>query len=265
MPEFPVTGPVTVQVRVPAGSVEVVAEERSSADVDIQPFDGRPESAELAAETRAELRGDTLKIATPESSGWRGRNGSISVTVHVPIDSSAEAKVASAGTSFHGRLARVEVESASGDVYVELVTGDATVQTASGDVRAGRVEGNLRVKGASGDLNAQHIGGSLGVKSASGDIEVEALGGDADIKTASGDVRIGASTRGTLRVNTVSGDVGIGVKSGTGVWLDVGTVSGRTRNGLDMGAGAETSGSTGGHDLSLQLRTVSGDIDIHTA
>ena len=68
-----------------------------------------------------------------------------------------------------------------------------------------------------------------------------------------------------MRVNTVSGDVGIGVKSGTGVWLDVGTVSGRTRNGLDMGAGGEASGSAGGHDLSLQLRTVSGDIDIHTA
>jgi DUF4097 and DUF4098 domain-containing protein YvlB len=261
MPEFPLSGPVTVQVRVPAGSIEVVAEERSSADVDIQPFDGRPESAELAAETRAELRGDTLKIATPDNSGWRRRNGSIAVTVRVPYDSSADAKVASADASFHGRLARVELESASGDAYVEHVTGDVTIQTASGDARTGRVEGSLRVKGASGDLNAQHIGGSLGVKSASGDVEVEELAGDADIKTASGDVHIGGSSRGTLRVNTVSGDVGIGVKSGTGVWLDVSTVSGRTRNGLDMGAGGET----GGHDLSLQLRTVSGDIDIHTA
>ncbi len=57
------------------------------------------------------------------------------------------------------------------------------------------------------------------------------------------------------------------MKSGTGVWLDVGTVSGRTRNGLDMGAGSDaaTTGSAGGPDLSLQLRTVSGDIDIHTA
>ena len=265
MPEFPLTGPVTVQVRIPAGSVEVVAEERSSADVDIQPFDGRPESAELAAETRAELRGETLKIATPDSSGWRRRNGSVAVTVRVPLDSTADAKVASADTSFHGRLARVEVESASGDAFLEHVTGDATIQTASGDVRTVRVEGDLRVKGASGDLNAQHIGGSLGVKSASGDVEVEELGGDAEIKTASGDVHIGGSSRGTLRVNTVSGDVGIGVRSGTGVWLDLGTVSGRTRNGLDMGAGGDAGGSTGGHDLTLQLRTVSGDIDIHTA
>jgi DUF4097 and DUF4098 domain-containing protein YvlB len=261
MPEFPVSGPITVHVRVPAGSVEVVAGERTSAAVDIQPSDGRPESAELAAETRADLRGDTLTIAVPEHLGWRRGSGSIAVAVHVPLDSSVHVKAASADTSLHGRFARADVESASGDAYAEHVTGDATFQTASGDVRTGRVGGNLRVKGASGDVTAQHVGGSLGVKSASGDVEVEELGADADVKTASGDVRIAASTRGTLNINTVSGDVGVGVRPGTGVWLDVSTVSGRTRNGLDMGAGADANG----HDLALQLRTVSGDIDIHTA
>jgi DUF4097 and DUF4098 domain-containing protein YvlB len=261
MPEFAVDRPVNVQVRVPAGNVEVVAEERSSAEVDIQPGDGRPESAELAAETRADLHGDTLTVAVPENIGWRRSSGSVAVTIRVPLDSSVHAKVASADTSCHGRFARVDVESASGDAYADHVTGDATFATASGDVRTIRVDGNLRVKGASGDLLADHVGGSVSLKSASGDVQIEELGRDADVKTASGDVRIGATARGTLRINTVSGDVGIGVKAGTGVWLDIGTVSGHARNALDMGANA----GADSHDLSLQLRTVSGDIDIHTA
>lgn len=260
MPEFPASGPLNVQVRVPAGRIEVVAEERSDALVDVQPYDDRPESAELAAETRVDLRGETLTVAVPDSSNWRRRSGAITVAIRVPLDSSAQVKAASADTSGHGRYARFDVESASGDVYAEHVTGDATIQTASGDVRTGRVDGDLRVKGASGDLEAQHIGGSVSVKSASGDVQVEELGRDADVKTASGDVQVVRAGRGVLRVNTVSGDVHVGVPAGTGVWLDLGTVSGSARNSLDMGAAP----SDNGHDLTLQLRTVSGDIDIHS-
>ena len=52
----------------------------------------------------------------------------------------------------------------------------------------------------------------------------------------------------------------VGVPAGHRVWLDLGTVSGQARNGLDMGPGP----GENGHDLTLQLRTVSGDIDIHS-
>jgi DUF4097 and DUF4098 domain-containing protein YvlB len=262
MSEFPVDGPITVSVRITSGAVEVVAEEeRSSADVDVQPGDARPESCELAEETQVELRGDTLVIATPDRSGWRRRDGSLAVTVRVPRDSSVDAKVASATTACHGRFATVDVDSASGDAYAEHVTGKAVFQTASGDVRTGAVDGALRVKGASGDLKAGRVGGSVDVKTASGDIQIEEAGADVDAKTASGDVRLGATGSGTVRVGTVSGDVGVGVRAGTGVWLDVSTVSGRTRNGLDMGAAPGGDGD--GHQLTLQLRTVSGDIDIY--
>jgi hypothetical protein len=260
MPEFPVDGPITVSVRITSGNVEVVAEERSSALVDVQPGDGRPESRELAADTQVELQGGTLVIATPDRSGWRRRDGSLAVTVRVPLDSSVQSKVASATTACHGRFAKVDVDSASGDSYAEHVTGEAVFQSASGDVRTDAVEGPLRVKGASGDLVAGRVGGSVDVKTASGDIQIEDAGSDVDVKTASGDVHLAATGSGTVRVGTVSGDVGVGVRAGTGVWLDVTTVSGRTRNGLDMGAGAA---GGDGHQLTLQLRTVSGDIEIH--
>ena len=62
---------------------------------------------------------------------------------------------------------------------------------------------------------------------------------------------------------SASGDVKIGVEAGTGVWLDVNTASGSTRNELTMGADAPgaTAASTGA-TLELRVRTASGDIDI---
>jgi hypothetical protein len=50
------------------------------------------------------------------------------------------------------------------------------------------------------------------------------------------------------------------VASGTGVWLDLNTVSGSTRSNLDMNQGAPPAG---GHALTLRVATVSGDITIN--
>jgi len=261
MPEFPVTGPITVAVKISAGSLEVVAEERASAEVDIQPADGRPESRELAEEIEVELRGTTLSITEPSRQGWRRRDASVALTVRVPLDSTVSTRTASAAVACHGRFATVDLEGASGDAYAEHVTGDAAIQTASGDIRTGRVDGALRVKAASGGLTAGRVGGAVSYKTASGDFEIEEAGGDVEAKTASGDVRVGSAAGGIVRITTVSGDVGIGVRAGTAVYFDVSTVSGSTRNGLDMSAGDESNG----HKLTLQLRTVSGDIDIHRA
>jgi DUF4097 and DUF4098 domain-containing protein YvlB len=262
MPEFPLAAPVTVVAKVPAGAFEITAEERASADVDVQPYDDSDKSRELAERTRVEQRGDVLTIAAPDTSGrlWQ-HSGRIRVRVRVPVDSTARISTASAEVTCHGRYATMAVDSASGDVYVEHVTGDASFRMASGDVRALRVDGQLQVKGASGDVTAQHTGGQVAAKVASGRVEIQDAGAGVRVKTASGGVRIGTARHGAIRIGTASGDVGIGVQPGTGVWLDLSTVSGSTRNELDMGGAPPATGQ----DLSLEVRTVSGDIDVHRA
>jgi DUF4097 and DUF4098 domain-containing protein YvlB len=133
------------------------------------------------------------------------------------------------------------------------------VNSASGDVRAGRVDGGLSVNTASGDVKAQHVGGSAEVKGASADVEIDDLGGDLRSNTASGDVRVGAARQGTLRVNSASGDVSVGVVPGVGVWMDLNTLSGRTSSDLNMSGDSPPAS----HDLTVQVRTLSGDIKIH--
>lgn len=263
MPEYACSGPITIDLRLGGGSVELHAEPRDTAVVEVAPYDSSDASREAAAQTQIEFANDNLLIAAPESSGWLlRRSPRLQVTVRVPSGSTGRLRVASADVSGHGEWAQVKLNTASGDAYLERVASDLTVNTASGDVRAVEVGGRLTVKTASGDVTAQQVGGSTEVTSASGDVQIDEVGGDVSAKTASGNIRVGATRQGTLRVNAVSGDVSVGVVSGTGVWLDLNTLSGKTHSDLNMGGGGGGDAPPE-HTLTVQVRTVSGDIDVH--
>jgi DUF4097 and DUF4098 domain-containing protein YvlB len=265
MPEFPCSGPITVDLRLASGTVELHAEPRDTAEVEIVPYDDDAASREAAEQTRVELTGDTLVIAAPENSGWsfRLRSPRLRVTVRVPSGSAGRLRVATADVTGHGEWSQVKLNTASGDGYLERVTGDLTVNSASGDVRAGQVDGRFTVNTASGDISAQQVGGSIDVKSASGDIQVDETAADVNVKTASGDTHIRAARTGTVRANTVTGDVSVGVVSGTGVWLDLNTLSGKTSSDLNLTGGGTPTADAAPHTLTVQVRTVSGNIDVH--
>ena len=260
MYEFSCTGPVGVEARMGGGTVEIQATgtPEEGVSVDVQPYDDSDAAADAAARTRVEMRGDTLVLTAPETSGWiLRRSPKIQVVARVPRDSSVRLKIVSADVTCHGRYAGIRVNSASGDVYAEHVTGDLTVAGASADLRVVRVDGRLTVSNASGDTSAQQIAGPVDVKTASGDVEIEEAGGDVRAQTASGDIRLGTVRRGTVGVRSVSGDVSIGVPAGTGVWLDLNTLSGQTHCDL-----APTDTPSGRHDLTIQARAVSGDVEV---
>jgi putative adhesin len=265
MPQFPCSSPITVDLKLlTGGTVELHAEPRDTAVVEISAYDASESSQEAASQTRVKLSGDKLVIAAPEGSGWLlRRSPRLLVTARVPAGSSGRLRVASADVSCHGEWQGIKLTGASGDAYIEQVAEDLAVNTASGDVRVVRVGASLAVKTASGDVAAEHVGAGVDVTSASGDVQIEEVGGDVNVKTASGDTRIGAVGQGTLRAITVSGDVSVGVVAGTGVWLDLTTLSGRTHSDLDV-SDDRGRGHTG-HNLSLHVRTVSGDIEIRRA
>jgi DUF4097 and DUF4098 domain-containing protein YvlB len=208
-------------------------------------------------------------VEAPEWTGLLFRRGPrVRVTVHLPQDSELNVTVASADVRAAGRFRTANINSASGDVSIEHITGDGSAKTASADVRIGRVDGDLRITNASGDFFIGRVGGEVSAHSASGDIAVDRVGGSLKATTASGDIQVGAATTGTVQVKSASGDVSIGVVPGTGVWLDLVSISGDTRTNLAMpqtagpqGVAGEPSAAT----LTLQVRTASGDIDVHRA
>ncbi|MFW5688881.1 MAG: DUF4097 family beta strand repeat-containing protein [Spirochaetota bacterium] len=131
------------------------------------------------------------------------------------------------------RALAVVVTTASGDLWLEDLSGSQTVNTMSGDIN---------VASLGSDCGAVQL-----VSSKSGDIIGAALTGDVTLNTLSGDVSVNGFS-GVLRVSTQSGD--IGVRDGHGS-VQLKTMSGDVRAAL-LSIGAED----------VALSSVSGDVDL---
>jgi DUF4097 and DUF4098 domain-containing protein YvlB len=166
-----------------------------------------------------------------------GGFGSLDVTVEVPEGSSCLAHSASADVSCTGELSALDVHTASGDVSAERVSGLAQVVTASGDIQVGAAA-------------------EARVESASGDVRIEQADGAVTVRTASGDVWIAQTSGRRTEVKSASGDISVAVARGIGVYLDLSSLSGTVSSEL------EPAQENGGADLTVQCRTISGDVHV---
>ena len=237
--EFPASDPVDLQVRVPAGCVTVRAAATQTATVTLETDRPGGRAERFLDATRVEFDQGALSVLAPERFGV-GRGGSLNVTVEVPTGSSFLVHTASADVRCTGELSGLDVHTASGDVRAERVSGLATVTTASGDVYVGEV--------AEADL-----------ESASGDVSIRQVTGPVRVSTASGDVRIDAASGSRTEAKSTSGDIRVAVPPGIGVYLDLSTLSGTVSSEL------EPADETGGGDMTLNCRTLSGDVQVTRA
>jgi DUF4097 and DUF4098 domain-containing protein YvlB len=85
------------------------------------------------------------------------------------------------------------------------------------------------------------------------------------VNTVSGDQRIDAVLEGSVETQAVSGDILIGVRRGSRVYVDANTISGSTSSELNLSdaptdAGAEGDGADDGPMVEVRAKTVSGDV-----
>lgn len=259
--EFPCAGPISAHIRVGGGALLVTGEETTAASVRVSPYDNSDESREAAEQTRVEFSSGALHVQTPENPSWGFRRGygRVRIEARIPVDSRLRVVVGSADVRTEGRIGDIEVQSGSGDTTVAQISGDLKVESGSGEVRTGDIAGALRVKTGSGDVSAGAVAGPVSVTVASGDVRLAEVGGSVRASSASGDIGIGVARAGEVTITSASGDVEVGVAVGTGVWLDLNTVSGSTSSDLSMTGAAPA----GGAALTLRVKTVSGDISVH--
>jgi DUF4097 and DUF4098 domain-containing protein YvlB len=239
--EFTTPEPIAATIRsIPAGSVVLAALPTQTTRVTVTPDRARDWAGRLA-EPAVEFADGQLSVSAPKLlAGLLGQGGSFDVTVELPAGSSARISTASADVRCTGELGSLTVSTASGQLQAERVTGPAEVKTASGSVRIEQA-GTARVTTASGEVWLTRAAGEVSVKTASGDVRIEqACGERAEAMTASGDVRIA-------------------IPPGRDVYLDLSTVSG------DVSSGLEPSGQPTGQVMTVQCRTVSGDISVSRA
>jgi DUF4097 and DUF4098 domain-containing protein YvlB len=232
--EFPASDPVDLQVRVPAGDIVVRAADTPTATVTVETRQGGGRTERFLDATRVEFDQGALSVIAPERFGI-GRGGSLDVTVEVPTGSSCLVHTASADVMCAGELSTLDIHTASGEVRAERVSGVARVTTASGDVYV--------AEAAEADL-----------KSSSGDVNIGQVTGPARVSTASGDVRIDAASGSRTEAKSASGDIRVAVPPGIGVYLDLSTLSGTASSELEPGD------ESGGADMTLSCRTLSGDV-----
>lgn len=243
---FDVDGPAEVSIRQAAGSVKVVSGPPGRVQVSI--VGGGAGKVPLAQ------YGNRIEI------GIDGKlRGNYRTVLTLPTGTELTAGLASANLSVAVELGGLTVKSASSDVEADAVTGDVLVKIASGDVRIGRVGGRARIASASGDLEIGEALGPCVAHTASGDVEIDFAGGDVEAKTASGEVVIRRFMGGSAAAKSMSGDVEVGVPSGTRVELNLSTLSGKVELPEESGT---TQDSIPERRVAITAKSVSGDITI---
>jgi hypothetical protein len=239
---FAATEPLEVRIWLVSGEIRLETHDGAEATVELEGLNARGERA--VEEASVSLSGRELSVEIDRRSGFRisvGRGPEVRATVRVPHGSTLETHSVSADLTAEGSYAQASVKSVSGDVRVTSVDGDVEVKAISGDLWVGRAGGRLEANTVSGDIFAGEVGRG------------------ARVKTISGDQALDSVTEGDVALQSVSGDIRVGIAPGAAVWMDVKSVSGKTSSEMLVG---DEPPAAEGRKVELRANSVSGDIRI---
>jgi len=262
---------LNLSIRCPTGEIELETYEGTETQVDLRVRGDDEGVRELLAETLIQLRergdGHELLVEVPRVRGGGGgfffrRDPEIALRVRCPHGTSADIRTKSADLEGVGRFGRIEAITTSGDVRFDDVSQDAIIHSTSGDVSIERVGGTLEVRTTSGDVHLGRAAGAANIALTSGDLVVRDAAGSLTANAVSGDLDVKAVVEGDVRLQSVSGDVRVGIRRGSRLWVDAKTMSGSTRSELELG---DDPVESDGPLVELRVNTVSGDVLVQRA
>ena len=225
---FATPGHVALRINVPAGDVEVETTDaaETAVELDVRGHDADEIEREVRIDARPRGEGHEVVVDADERGGLF-RNVEYRVRVIAPQGADLESNLASADLRARGRYGALEVNVASGDVDVESVA-------------------------------------SARVNSASGDVRIEQSSGSVKVNTASGDVELRSVAEGEVDVHSASGDVEVGIATGSRLFVDAQSLAGETSSELELESGSPVVGDEGPL-VELRAQTMSGDISVRRA
>jgi DUF4097 and DUF4098 domain-containing protein YvlB len=266
---FETPGAVRLNLAIPAGRIEIETADVQETQVELEALSDS--ARELLGETRIDSRerpgGHEVIVEVPQRTSFFlgfGRGAEFRLRVACPDGADLDIRTKSADVQARGRYGAVEIKSASGDLSVDEAQ-EVRVKTASGDVALDTVHGVAHVQSASGDLSVQRVGGDATVQLVSGDLWIRDAGASVHANTVSGDHRLDAVVSGSVEVQTVSGDVLVGVRRGSRVYIDANTISGSTNSEFELSDAPAEDPGTESDDapmVELRIKTVSGDVNV---
>jgi hypothetical protein len=276
---FSTPGPVRLDLELPAGAIEIETAETDETSVVLEALSDNEHVREMVAAARIESsrrgevhevsvevrarggvwisfsRGPDIRLGTPE----------MRLRVSCPKDAELDVRTKSADLQAGGEYGAVDVKTASGDLSVDS-SRDVDIKSASGDVHLDTVEGTLDVKTVSGDVHVGSVGGNANFQVVSGDVYVRDAGASISGNSVSGDQRYEAVVEGRVELRAVSGDIGVGIRRGSRVFIDANTVSGSTSSEFELSDAPQAAAPAEDAPLvEVYAKTVSGDVRLERA
>lgn len=270
--DFETPGAVRLNVALPIGRLDIETVEGTTTHVQL---DGTPDVQDMIemaiVEARPRSGGHEVFVEVRRRSGFFisfGHGPDLRLRVTCPPDPDVIVQTKSADVRGRGRFGSAEIKTASGDISLDTVKSDLRVKTAAGDFSVSEAQGPAHIQSTSGDVAIQQAASDVTVQAVSGDVWISDAAGSVRVTTVSGDQRLDAVVEGAIETHAVSGDITVGVRRGSLVYVDANTISGSTSSELDLGD-APADGDPGDGDdgpmLELRAKTVSGDIAITRA
>ena len=103
------------------------------------------------------------------------------------------------------------------------------------------------------------MAGDARVDSASGDVELGEAGGGVTVRTASGDQEVRSVAEGKVELASASGDIRVGIKQGSRLWVDARSMSGDVTSELEVG---DEEPGEDGPLVELKVTAMSGDVQV---
>jgi DUF4097 and DUF4098 domain-containing protein YvlB len=263
MPTFDTPSPVSVHLDLSAGSVRVIAGDRTDTVVTVRPGDERRSADVQAAEqTRVEYADGRLVVASPRRPRllFMGNTPSVEVEILVPEHSSLEASLSAGDVDCEGRLGDVRIDNRYGEIRVEQAA-TLHARTSAGDVTVARVDREADAGTSYGNIRIGEAAGTLRLDSSCGDVTVQSAHGTVAASTKYGQVSVQRAGAGSLDLATSYGTVEAGVREGTPAWLDLECSAGKVRNLLTPSAAPDDSEEP----VRIRARTSYGDIVVRRA
>ena len=266
MQVFETPGSVSLQIKLPSGRVVVTTADEPRTTVEVVALGRRGQDAidEIDVTMDVHHGRHVVRIEQKDKFRWGPIQitwgGDLECRIACPPGTDLDLAGGSTDLRAEGELGEVSARSASGDVRLGSARGAVQVKTASGDISVVAVRADSSLVTVSGDLGVEHVEASVAARSVSGDVTIGSVIGELGVSTTSGDVELRSVEDGDVRVQTVSGDVRIGIARGTRVWVDAASVSGKLES--ELGLADQQSPETEGSVVPLHVKTVSGDVSL---
>lgn len=217
-----------VSIRMTSGSVKVTANDSDEivVDSDSDRRDGQvltqrgPGSylIDMSGRGEVDVRVSLPRGTTLEDLSTRSADVSVSDLGPVSVNTtSGNIEVRNVGTAF--------IRTRSGDITLVNVNGAADIQSTSGDLRSEKISGKFKFNSMSGDVSVTGVGDEVNVSTLSGDLTVKEGNAGLTFNSTSGNLTA-VNIGGDVNCNTISGDVNLTCVKGR---VEVGAVSGEIK------------------------------------